>query len=183
MEDEAQTKINVSTDLVATLDDSIHSGIPNNVSIVLIKRLYEPYKDKLCLPGGFFEPDKDLNTCESCRREARGEIGLDLTSWSLDLLTILDEKGRDPRPHGPRISIVYWLQMNMGLFAKLKAGDDAKEIVIKNLYELEPDEIGFDHWRAICAVMDRIKKMEEDAEELRNANRIITHEISRRFER
>ena len=77
------------------------------------------------------------------------EIGLKIKPENLKLLTILDYPDRDPRP-GKRISVVYHIDLES--MPELKADTDAKEVIIKNLSELTPDEIGFDHWEAIRMV-------------------------------
>jgi ADP-ribose pyrophosphatase YjhB (NUDIX family) len=164
MQEDKKTKINVSTDIVVTIGWE---------EIVLIKRVSEPFQDKLCLPGGFFEPDKDEDILESCYRESREEISLEegLRPSDFTLLTVLSKKGRDPRPWGPRVSIVYWITINRNQSARLQPKDDAKEIVIKRLDELKPDEIGFDHWDAICDVRSRIKEARRKLKELDDLRR------------
>lgn len=153
MQKNDKKKIYASTDVVVTI---------NRQKIVLIKRVHPPFQDKLVLPGGFFEPDVDRDVLESCVREAGEEINLRAHFNRFELLTVLSKQGRDPRPWGPRISVVYWVDITKGEAKNLHAGDDAKEIVIRDLDSLTPDEIGFDHWNAILELRGRLEELEAE---------------------
>ena len=115
--------------------------------IVLIERTKPPYENKLVLPGGHVDEGEKLE--EACARELEEEIGLKVEAGDLKILTILDASGRDPRPnHG--LSIVYWIDLpTRDALNGCKAASDARTLHVKNINELRPDEIGFDHWRAI----------------------------------
>jgi len=113
--------------------------------IVLIKRMKEPFLDKLVMPGGHVD-DEDKNIASACARELEEEIGLKVNPEDLKLFTILDYPNRDPRP-GKRISIVYHIDLDKE--PVLKADTDAKEVVLKNISDITADELGFDHWQAV----------------------------------
>lgn len=136
----------ITTDAVILID---------NKNIVLIKRQKEPFLDKLVLPGGHVDLD-DKNTKTACARELEEEIGLLADEKDFELLMVLDKKERDPRP-GRRVSVVYLVRVNKERIKNIKAGDDAKEIVIREIASLRPEEMGFDHYLAIEKVKEMIK--------------------------
>lgn len=123
-----------------------------NKKIVLIKRIKEPFLDKLVMPGGHVDAG-DASVAGACARELEEEIGLKINFQDLKLFTILDYPNRDPRP-GKRISIVY--RVDLKEEPVLKAGTDAKEVIVKNLDELTENEIGFDHWQAIKVIRNKV---------------------------
>ena len=115
--------------------------------VVLIRRAKAPFMDKLVLPGGHVEESE--TTREACIRELQEEIGLEVEDETrLTFRIVLDHPDRDPRP-GRRVSVVYTLHLSK--MPELKAGSDAREIVVRKIDSLDPDEIGFDHWQAIKA--------------------------------
>ena len=117
----------------------------NSKKVILIKRANPPFMDKLVMPGGHVD-ETDLSVASACARELSEEIGLTVDSKKLKLLMVLDDPHRDPRSDR-RISIVYHLDLPS--LPKLKAATDAKEVIVREIKFLTPDEIGFDHWQAI----------------------------------
>ena len=118
-----------------------------NGKVLLIKRRKEPFTDKLVMPGGHVE--KNENIISAAVRELAEETGLCVKESQLQFLCWLDQPTRDPRSRR-RISIVYRVDLlNENILGSCYAGSDAKEIVLKELRSLMPDEIGFDHWEAI----------------------------------
>ena len=120
----------------------------NNEKILLIKRAKEPFMEKFAFPGGHVDFD-DIDTRYACARELQEETGLVVDPKDLVFLIILDRLNRDPRP-GRRISIVYKINLpSEDLLKDCKADSDAKELIIKNIAELKPDDMAFDHWQVI----------------------------------
>lgn len=120
----------------------------NNEKILLIKRAKEPFTDKYAFPGGHVDWD-DIDTKSACARELQEETGLKVNPEDLEFLIILDELNRDPRP-GRRISIVYKIDLaSEEMLKDCKADSDAKELIIKNINELQPEDMAFDHWEVI----------------------------------
>ncbi len=132
-------------DILLTTDGLV---VLRKKTIVLIKRVKPPFEDKLVLPGGHVETE-DKSVAYACTRELEEEIGLKIKPERLSLLKILDAPKRDPRP-GRRISVVYRIDLEDD--PELKAGDDAAKIVLRDLDDLQPEEVGFDHWEAISMV-------------------------------
>jgi len=120
----------------------------NNEKILLIKRAKEPLMEKYAFPGGHVDFD-DISTKHACARELQEETGLKIDPEKLEFLVILGDINRDPRP-GRRISIVYKVDLpSEGLLKDCKADSDAKELVIKNINDLKPEDMAFDHWKVI----------------------------------
>lgn len=122
--------------------------------------------DKMVLPGGHFDPGVwnreqhqfvgtpfakakcDPNLQFTAAREAREETGYDSHHLDWKFFMLLDRPDRDPRPDVRRVSVAYWRDM-AELPPKLKAADDMAEVMVVNLMDIKPDEMGFDHFRVI----------------------------------
>jgi len=129
--------IRLTVDAIVTIDHS---------EVVLIRRAKPPHEDKLVFPGGHVEGNETL--ASACVRELEEEIGLKVEEKELRLVTVLDAPGRDPRP-GRRVSVVFRLDISSERAAMVRAGSDAREIVLRPLASLHPEELGFDHARVI----------------------------------
>ena len=109
-----------------------------NDSIVLIKRINEPFKDQYALPGGFV--DIGETTEKAVIREAKEETNLDVKI--IKLLNVYSEPSRDPRGH--TVTLAY-LVKGEGI---LMSGSDAKSIELFK-YNQIPKNLAFDHNKII----------------------------------
>ncbi len=107
--------------------------------VVLIKRKHEPFKDHYALPGGFVEYGETVE--DAAIREAKEETGLDVKL--LRLVGVYSDPGRDPRGHTVTTAFL------AAGFGELKAGDDAKEVTVVPLDEIERVKLAFDHEKII----------------------------------
>lgn len=114
--------------------------------VVLVRRVKEPFLDKLVLPGGHVE-NFDHSLSEACAREVLEEIGLHIEPTALSFLTVLSKQGRDPRP-GVRVSAVYRIDLPSVPVFQL-APKEIEAVVVVLLSEIEPHMIGFDHFEAL----------------------------------
>lgn len=158
----------------------INSQAENNIralskkylSILLVKRTKEPFKDKWCLPGGFILNDETSK--EATERILKKETGLNKVY--LEQVKVHDELNRDPR--GRVISLSYmalidrtlikeelnseasWFDLsitekNNNLKITLTNGEDIIEYKVKRKtidqksqqysYETSSNDLSFDH--------------------------------------
>ena len=101
--------------------------------IVVIKRSNPPFG--WALPGGFVDYGENLE--EAVIREAKEETGLELTD--VKQFHTYSDPSRDPRFH--TIGTVFIAKAK----GKPRAGDDAVELKILKLKELEKIDFAFDH--------------------------------------
>ncbi len=113
---------------------------PTEQTILLIKRLNNPYANYWALAGGFVDEHEDLET--AAIRELYEE-----TNIKTDTLTQFKTYGtpyRDPRGH--TISVVFF-KIIQTTPTNAKASDDAKELQWHNINNLP--ELAFDHKQII----------------------------------
>ena len=82
------------------------------LSILLVKRNKEPFKNKWCLPGGFINPDETSK--DACIRILKKETGLDKVY--MQQIGVNDGVERDPR--GRIISSTYMALIDRNLISK-----------------------------------------------------------------
>lgn len=120
--------------------------------VLLIRRAKPPFMEKLALPGGHVEKT-DVSLRKACAREVHEEIGVVVSPYYLLDLVILNTPGRDPRyPQSTSAVFTFnfsWLEPA----PSYQAGSDAREVVVRDLFSLRPEEFGFDHFLAIEAFM------------------------------
>lgn len=117
-------------------------------SVLLIKRVNEPFKDMWALPGGFMDMNETLEQC--ALRELEEETGIKIEENYLEELGTFDKVDRDPR--GRVISQVFYSTCADKEAHVLRAGDDAKEVKWFNIKELP--ELAFDHKEIIEMVLE-----------------------------
>ncbi len=101
--------------------------------VVVIKRSNPPFG--WALPGGFVDYNESLE--EAVRREMKEETGLDLLE--LKQFHTYSDPDRDPRFH--TICTVFTAKAK----GKPKAGDDAADLKVIQLKDIEGMEFAFDH--------------------------------------
>lgn len=85
----AYPPVGVTTDVVLL---TIRQG---RLTVLLVQRANEPFQGQWALPGGFVEPDEDLD--DAARRELREETGVDTSPGYVEQLRTYGTPGRDPR--------------------------------------------------------------------------------------
>jgi len=78
-----------------TTDAVVFATIEDRLQVLLIERADHPFKGRWALPGGFVEPEEDLE--DAARRELEEETGLALKKGELRQLGAYGAPGRDPR--------------------------------------------------------------------------------------
>jgi 8-oxo-dGTP diphosphatase len=119
-----------------------------NISILLIKRKYEPFKGKWAIPGGFVLDNESLE--EAVERELKEETGIKINY--LEQLYTFGKPNRDPR--GRVVSIAYFGLIRPNAF-KIYASTDAEQVQWFNINELP--ELSFDHKEIFDAAIKRLK--------------------------
>lgn len=140
-----------------------------NLSVILVKRDKEPFKDMLVLPGGYVNSDETSE--EAAKRILEKETGL--KNVELYLSSINDEVKRDPRNRTISVSYIALVdvkKMNNGLKENSKwydinyyINDDSVDVKLDNIlfkvgrkiidskskyekyYPMNKNKMGFDH--------------------------------------
>ena len=115
-------------------------------AVLLIARAKPPFMDRLVLPGGHVEAD-DSSFAQAAARELAEEVGIVIVPAELHWLMRLDTPGRDPRYD--TASVVYHVDVSAAVAAQAAAGSDARALAFYPINELQPEQLGFDHWLAI----------------------------------
>ncbi|WP_420320867.1 NUDIX hydrolase [Flagellimonas sp.] len=131
-----------------TVDAVVFGYDSGNVSVLLVKRKYEPFQDAWALPGGFVLEDENLE--QAVERELAEETGVKINY--LEQLYTFGDMGRDPR--GRVVSIAYFGLIKPTAF-KLHASTDAKEADWFNIKKLP--KLAFDHKKILKIAIERLQ--------------------------
>lgn len=118
------------------------------ISILLIKRKYQPFKGKWAIPGGFVLNTESLE--EAVERELKEETGVKINY--LEQLYTFGSPDRDPR--GRVVSVAYFGLVRPNEF-RIQASTDAEQAGWFNIDEL-PD-LSFDHKEILKAAIERLQ--------------------------
>jgi 8-oxo-dGTP diphosphatase len=121
----------------------------DGVSILLIQRKYEPYKNGWAIPGGFVLADEALET--AVKRELLEETGIKVNY--LEQLYTFGEPNRDPRQRV--IAVAYFGMVKTGMYQELKASTDAANAKWFNIKQLPT--LAFDHKQILQVALERLK--------------------------
>ncbi len=119
------------------------------VSLLLIKRKYEPFKGSWAIPGGFVLDDESLE--DAVARELQEETGVRINY--LEQLYTFGEPKRDPRSR--IVSVAYFGLVKSNQFEKLKATTDAEEAAWFNFKRLP--KLAFDHKQILKVAIERLR--------------------------
>ena len=131
-----------------TVDAVVFGYEEGKISVLLIKRKYEPFKGKWAIPGGFVLNNESLE--EAVQRELQEETGVKINY--LEQLYTFGEPSRDPR--GRVVSIAYFGLVRPNTF-KIFASTDAAEVEWFNISELP--ELSFDHKEILKIAIERLQ--------------------------
>lgn len=119
------------------------------VSVLLIKRKYEPFKNSWALPGGFVKEEESLE--DAVHRELTEETGIKVNY--LEQLYTFGKPDRDPRRRV--VSVAYFALVKSSKFEKLKASSDAESAQWFSIKELP--QLGFDHKLILDTAIERVR--------------------------
>lgn len=135
--------IRVSVDAVVFGYDSSHG-----LSVLLIKRKYDPFQGQWAIPGGLVDENESLET--AVERELQEETGIEVNY--LEQLYTFGDLGRDPRNRV--VTIAYYGLVKQANF-ELYADTDAEEAQWFNVSELP--QLAFDHQKIMDMAVNRLK--------------------------
>lgn len=135
-------------DIKLTVDAVVFGYEEGLVSILLVKRKYEPFKGCWALPGGFVLEDESLES--AVERELHEETGVKINY--LEQLYTFGNPQRDPR--GRVVSVAYFGLVRPNAF-NISAATDAEEVQWFDINQLP--EISFDHNRIIESAIKRLQ--------------------------
>lgn len=119
-----------------------------NISVLLIKRKYVPFKGQWAIPGGFILNDESLE--DAVERELLEETGIKINY--LEQLYTFGKPDRDPR--GRVVSIAYFGLIRSNVF-KIFASTDAEQVQWFNINELP--KLSFDHKEILIVAIERLQ--------------------------
>ena len=122
--------------------------------VLLIRRGHEPFAGSWALPGGFVDPDEDLE--QAARRELIEETGVSVSE--MRQIGAFGEPDRDPR--GRAISVAFLAVLDSALAAR--AGDDAAEARWFPIDRL-PKKLAFDHAAILAAGISLLEEEDQPA--------------------
>ena len=135
-------------DIKLTVDAVVFGYENSQLSVLLIKRKNDPFKNMWALPGGFVENKESLE--QAVERELSEETGVSIDY--LEQLYTFGTPDRDPRGH--MVSIAYFGLVRPGNFS-LEASTDASDTKWFNIKELP--ELGFDHRQIFEFALKRLR--------------------------
>ncbi|MBL7558890.1 NUDIX hydrolase [Olleya sp. YSTF-M6] len=118
------------------------------VSVLLIKRKYEPFKGQWAIPGGFVLNKESLE--EAVQRELKEETGLEINY--LEQLYTFGNPDRDPRNRV--VSVAYFGLIKPSAF-KIFASTDAEAVQWFDINELP--NLSFDHDSILKLAINRLQ--------------------------
>ena len=136
-----------------TVDVAVLTIRHDALHVLLIERGGEPFLGALALPGGFVQPDENLD--QAAARELAEETGLHAGAWHLEQLASYGAPGRDPRM---RVVTVAYLAICAELPA-LRHGGDAAAAALTPVEEIERGAVrlAFDHERIVKDAVERTR--------------------------
>lgn len=120
----------------------------NELSVLLLNRKEEPFKDRWTLPGAFLQMQETFQT--TCSRVLQTKLGMD--NVYLEQLYSFDEVERDPRVRV--ISVVYYALINPVKF-EVVAGSMANDVKWFSVKKVP--KLGFDHNDLFKKALQRLK--------------------------
>ncbi len=138
----------MSQSIKLTIDAVVFGYEEGKITVLLIKRKYEPFKNKWAIPGGFIQGDESLE--QAVERELYEETGIKINY--LEQLYTFGQPERDPR--GRIVSIAYFGLVRPDAF-KLFASTDAEDAQWFSIDELP--ELSFDHKEILELAIKRLQ--------------------------
>jgi 8-oxo-dGTP diphosphatase len=120
-------------------------------SVLLVERDTHPFRGFAALPGGFVQPDEDLE--DAAVRRLEQETGVRRDAAYVEQLGAFGDPARDPRM---RVVSVAYLVFAPDLPAP-RPGAGTKSVAWVPVDEVAPERLGFDHDRVLAAGVERVR--------------------------
>ncbi len=132
-----------------TVDAVVFGYDPSDgISVLLIKRKYEPFKGEWAIPGGFVANDESLEL--AVERELKEETGIQVNY--LEQLYTFGEPFRDPRKRV--VTVAYYGLVKSSAFT-IHASSDAEDAQWFNIASLP--KLAFDHVEILNMAFARLR--------------------------
>lgn len=118
------------------------------LSVLLLNRKEEPFKDMWTLPGAFLQVEESLE--DACTRVLHTKLGM--SKLYMEQLYTFDDPQRDPR--GRVISVSYYALINPSRF-KVTAGTMTNDVQWFNAGKFP--RLGFDHKGILLTALKRLR--------------------------
>jgi len=128
--------MNTVDTIIARLEDK-------KIKVLLVKRKYNPFQGMWAIPGGFVDINENEPLDDASVRELEEETGA--TGIPVQQLHTYGDPGRDPRDRTFTVAYYALVSEDRMSAQKIKAADDAEDIMWADLSELGSLEIAFDH--------------------------------------
>ena len=151
--------------VAVTVDVVLLTVRAGRLAVLLVERKGHPYRGQWALPGGFVEPDEDLD--EAARRELAEETGVGIASGEdavalghLEQLRTYGTPGRDPRMRVVSVAYVGFIASG-----EVVAGSDAADarfwavddLAIPGIGSAAGAPLAFDHARIVADGVERAR--------------------------
>ncbi len=131
-----------------TVDAVVFGYEAGNISVLLVKRKYEPYQNAWALPGGFVLENENLE--QAIERELSEETGVKINY--LEQLYTFGDLARDPR--GRVVSVAYFGLVKPNAF-QLQASTDAE---LAEWFHIDTlPKLAFDHKKIFKMALERLQ--------------------------
>ncbi len=131
-----------------TVDTVVFGATGGALQVLLIQRAGEPFVGSWAIPGGFVDPDEDLD--DAARRELAEETGVAISF--LEQLYTFGTPGRDPRGHVITVAYVALVRPEQ---VHVRAASDARAAGWFQIDALPP--LAFDHDRILDVALRRVR--------------------------
>ena len=134
-----------------TVDMVLLTVTDGRFSVLLVERDTHPFRGFIALPGGFVQPDEDLDAAAVRRLEM--ETGVRRSAAYVEQLGAFGAPDRDPRM---RVVSVAYLVFAPDLPAP-RPGAGARSVAWVPVADVDPERLAFDHATVLAAGVERAR--------------------------
>ena len=134
-----------------TVDMVLLTVREGSFSVLLVERATHPYRGRLSLPGGFVQPDEDLD--EAAARRLERETGVRRGAAHVEQLGAFGAPERDPRM---RVVSVAYLVFAPDLPAPVP-GERTRSVGWVPVSQVDRPALAFDHAQVLAAGVERAR--------------------------